>query len=294
MQSATNPAQGWPTTADALIRPAQPTDQAAIMGLLDSALNVHYHADWQDPLAWIGEPGTVVHERAGRVRCYLAATLDPPPVAWLRVIALDQLDPAEMFARLCDQALAALRPVGVVQLACLSARAWTDRVLHLYGFRPTHAIEELVRAEAPPPILAHGAVMVRAARPGEYNQIAALDAAAFDAPLWWHSVGQLARAAEQTVAFDVAFVGNELAGYHYSVRTAAHQAHIVRVAVGPRWQGYGVGSALLAQALQTLWQYGLRRVTLNMQTANEAARRLYERYGFEATGTRYPVYTLDL
>lgn len=290
-------AQAWPAAggaAAALIRPAYPGDQAAILALCDSALNVHFHADWQDLAAWIGRPGTVVEVRDGRVRGYLAATLDPPPVAWLRVVALDRLDPADSFRALCAQAIAALRPAGATQLACLSARAWSDRVLRLCGFAQTHALEELVRAELPPPIVARGALTLRPARASDYAAIAELDARAFGDPLWWHSAQQLARAAPHAVAFDVALAADTLVGYQYSVRAAERQGHIVRIAVDPQRRGDGIGSALIAQALQTLWQRGLRRVSLNMQASNDPARRLYERFDFETTGTRFPVFTLTL
>jgi len=59
------------------------------------------------------------------------------------------------------------------------------------------------------------------------------------------------------------------------------------VAVRRRWQGRGVGAAMLAAFLE--WaqrQPGLRRVKLEVFATNPVAMRLYERAGFRREGVR--------
>ncbi|EIK62998.1 acetyltransferase, GNAT family [Pseudomonas lactis] len=55
--------------------------------------------------------------------------------------------------------------------------------------------------------------------------------------------------------------------------------------VAPAWQGKGVGSRLLAAALEVAdnWM-NLRRVELTVYADNEAAHNLYRTFGFEVEG----------
>lgn len=50
--------------------------------------------------------------------------------------------------------------------------------------------------------------------------------------------------------------------------------------VVPRWQGRGVGTALLSEAMAALRDRGASEVRLKVVSANAGARRLYERCGF--------------
>jgi ribosomal protein S18 acetylase RimI-like enzyme len=55
---------------------------------------------------------------------------------------------------------------------------------------------------------------------------------------------------------------------------------IDRLVVDPRYFGRGYGSALVASLLHH------PQITVSTGTANTPARRLYEKHGFQATGTR--------
>lgn len=61
---------------------------------------------------------------------------------------------------------------------------------------------------------------------------------------------------------------------------------IGRLAVVPSERGRGVGAALLSDALRYLGRQGVHRTVLYTQAANEAAQRLYSRFGFEPLGPR--------
>lgn len=64
---------------------------------------------------------------------------------------------------------------------------------------------------------------------------------------------------------------------------------IVEIAIVPGLQGHGLGTALLAQVLAEADAADLP-VLLNVEVANEGARRLYERHGFEVTGPVGPLH----
>jgi ribosomal-protein-alanine N-acetyltransferase len=69
------------------------------------------------------------------------------------------------------------------------------------------------------------------------------------------------------------------------------EIHINNLAVRPRFRGHGIGTALLHHVLAEARLLGARRATLEVRASNAAARRLYERLGFYAAGTRRHYYT---
>lgn len=69
------------------------------------------------------------------------------------------------------------------------------------------------------------------------------------------------------------------------------ELHINNLAVLPEFRRHGIGSSLLARALQEGTALGARRATLEVRRSNEAARLLYERFGFTIAGVRRGYYT---
>ncbi len=87
----------------------------------------------------------------------------------------------------------------------------------------------------------------------------------------------------------VAEVHNEYAGFLYWFfgrrpwfdREADRFAHILEVQVVPRFQGQGVGKALLNRALERLSEESVEVVYIDTTEDNVVARRLYEEGGFD-------------
>jgi ribosomal-protein-alanine N-acetyltransferase len=69
------------------------------------------------------------------------------------------------------------------------------------------------------------------------------------------------------------------------------EVHINNIAVLPAYRGRGYGSALLAHALGEAAAAGAERATLEVRRSNDAARRLYERFGFRMAGVRRDYYS---
>jgi ribosomal-protein-alanine N-acetyltransferase len=57
--------------------------------------------------------------------------------------------------------------------------------------------------------------------------------------------------------------------------------HVKDLAVHPRRRDEGVGTTLLSRALMVLAQSGVVSVKLEVRESNDAARSLYEQFGFE-------------
>ena len=69
------------------------------------------------------------------------------------------------------------------------------------------------------------------------------------------------------------------------------ELHINNLAVMPEVRREGVASALLSRVLQEGAALGAERATLEVRRSNDAARMLYERFGFTIAGVRRAYYT---
>ena len=87
-------------------------------------------------------------------------------------------------------------------------------------------------------------------------------------------------------------LGREIAGFMLS-RRAADEAEILSVAVAQRRRGRGLAGKMLDLHLRRLAGFGTRQVFLEVDEANESARRLYARAGFREVGRREGYYTQE-
>jgi [ribosomal protein S18]-alanine N-acetyltransferase len=137
---------------------------------------------------------------------------------------------------------------------------------------------------APPPSLALG----RAQLARDLDGILAVDAATFERPptreayLWEAENSDvsrfwIARDGERVVAYCVGWV-------------IFDELHVNNLAVDPGWRRRGVGGALLGFVLTAAAAEGAVRATLEVRRSNDAARRLYERFGFACAGVRAGYY----
>jgi ribosomal-protein-alanine N-acetyltransferase len=124
----------------------------------------------------------------------------------------------------------------------------------------------------------------------DVDDVLALEEAAFTNP--W------------TRAMYLAELDNVGVSYCFLARTANRQAvgfcsfwrvldelHINNLAVLPDVRRTGIGSRLLAFVLQKGVELGAQRATLEVRRSNEAARLLYDRFGFSVAGVRVNYYS---
>lgn len=278
------------------VRLAQTSDSQALLRLLRSTYRIHVHADWRQPVDWLGADTFVVQAGSnGRLQACLAVIADPPPAAWVRVAAVSSevAAPSALLAALWSSVAATLRRQGIREVGWLAANPWLDELAPELGFQAVTAIETYHKPDLVVPTQPTANCLVRPLRLGDLPGLVALEAAAFD-PLWRHSLEGLRRGWEESFSFDVAEVGKELAGFQYSVAMSDDEAHLVRLTVNPVLQGQGIGGALLAHAIDGYRLAGLHSVSLNTQVDNLPSQRLYRRFGFEATGQRFPVWVARL
>lgn len=83
--------------------------------------------------------------------------------------------------------------------------------------------------------------------------------------------------------------GDEPVGY-VLVQTVLDEAEILSIGIRPDRRGRGYGRTLLAHLLDTLAARHINAVYLEVRRTNDAAIRLYEQAGAEATGVRKRYY----
>ena len=99
-----------------------------------------------------------------------------------------------------------------------------------------------------------------------------------------------ARAASWTLdGTFVAVAGAEIVGSLH-LEPSRHGFGEVGMAVGREWRGRGVGSALLAAAIEWARERGLHKLSLGVFAHNEAAIALYRKFGFIEEGRRVKQY----
>jgi L-phenylalanine/L-methionine N-acetyltransferase len=88
----------------------------------------------------------------------------------------------------------------------------------------------------------------------------------------------------------VAVVGSQVVGtidvHTFPDKPRRRHVGAIGMAVHDEWQSKGIGTALMRAALDLADKWlNLTRVELEVYTDNDAAIRLYERFGFEREGT---------
>lgn len=273
-----------------VIRPAVRADEHQIANLLFFSPHIHRHLDWRDPLEWLGFPHYWVLEELGQIHATLACPEDPATISWIRLFAHSSLlTGPQAWSPLWEASLNEMRATGAGTVAAIVNHAWFSNLLYASGFDLYQYIvllEWQAQSFVPCPLPPH--VHIRPMRADDLLAVSTVDAAAF-APLWRNSLATTQRAYSQAMIATVAEWNGELVGYQIS--TASHQGgHLARLAVHPRAQGLGIGSALVSDLILRLRQRGGQRLSVNTQADNAASLALYQKLGFVRTGEEYPVF----
>ena len=77
----------------------------------------------------------------------------------------------------------------------------------------------------------------------------------------------------------------QLVGYG-GIMVVGGDAHVMTLAVSADRRERGVGSRIMLALVDAAVERGAQHLTLEVRASNRAARRLYERFGFEPVGLR--------
>jgi ribosomal protein S18 acetylase RimI-like enzyme len=140
------------------------------------------------------------------------------------------------------------------------------------GAHLDHSEHFLVLGETPAGAPLHADVTLRRAEPADTTEVRRMLAAAFD----WEPPSGIDWAGDSTYVIERA--GTTVG----TVRLSAHAdaAGVYGFAVDPSEQGRGIGRDVLGRVCRKLRDEGHQRVTLEVETQNENALRLYTSTGF--------------
>jgi ribosomal protein S18 acetylase RimI-like enzyme len=265
------------------VRQAIPADEAALEGLIGSSDRVMLRfraGTLANCLA--GEPFLLL-EGDGELTAFLGCSTSHLPMARLAAAGLVDDMPVSLWLDLLLQpCMERLRKVGATSLSYIGSAAWLAETLQERGFRLISHIAAYEKSDLSIPHAGSRVVDVRPAEAGDLPELVTMDALGFH-PLWRNSIETFQQWRETLPYFAVAAVGKSQVGYCYCSVDSGH-GHLVRMAVHPTWQGQGIGTRLLADAMRFFQEAGARRITLNTQEENERAQWLYRRFGFRSIG----------
>lgn len=291
------------------IIPANVQHEPAIRRLLERGRRVYQNFGREDLAALLVKDLAFLAEDQGRAWGVVLVQLEERPItlplgapdrASLRALALHYgHPPAQAIPDLLHPVLHALHQrAHPTLLIVYGGEPWLTDLLLTLGFLLTETVQffrlpHLQRQSSPLEDhsafrIPHSPLLLRPLHPTDLDAVAQLDAQTFD-PLWHYGAKELWDLLF-TCRVQLAFDHDQLAGYS-AVSIVAKEAHLVRIAVHPFWQGRGIGRHLLADVIDYARASGASELTLNTQISNEHAQRLYRRFGFQMTRQRVPLFT---
>lgn len=131
----------------------------------------------------------------------------------------------------------------------------------------------------------------RAATVDDVPALSALMQRAFDAHYGegWHGSQLLGTMALPGTRAELALIGGAAGGFTLT-RTVASETELLLIAVDPDRRRNGIGGALLSRAIASAKQSGTVRMYLEVRNENNAAKKLYEKFGFICVGFRKAYY----
>ena len=124
----------------------------------------------------------------------------------------------------------------------------------------------------------------------QIDAVLSIEAASFSNP--WTRVMYLAELENTGVSY--CFLARDEEGHAVgfcSFWRVLDELHINNIAVLPPFRRTGIATTLLTHVLAEGMARGARRATLEVRRSNDAARLLYERFGFTIAGVRRAYYT---
>ena len=264
------------------------------MQLAGQAARVHSRLEIGDTDDWLDGCPFLLATAGDRLLGFMLCTLYHPRWALLRGVGLVDDWPMKAYLEaLLPPTLDRLRSQEIMNLVYIGNDRWLTVPLRRdWEFSIQDTVVTYTKKDWSIPTRGNQQVHVRPAYPDDFPSLVALDEVAFD-PLWRNASQTFAHALENLPYFVVAELAGETVGYLFSNRQG-DTGHLNRVAVHPDYQGRGIGTRLLAEAIAFFCTEKVKVVTLNTQKDNAVSQRLYHRFGFRPMGEEALVLRRDL
>ena len=127
----------------------------------------------------------------------------------------------------------------------------------------------------------------RLMRQTDAEEIAAIEEMTF--AMAWSRKDFWAEAINTNAVYVVGIVENKIVAYA-GAWISFEEAQVTNVAVHPDYRGQGFGMKLFARLIAEVKKRGVTAITLEVRPSNEAAIRLYEKFGLKSVGRRKHYY----
>lgn len=277
-------------------RPVEPRDKNQLAHLIHYGTYVHRHLDWKPPLDWIGESPFIVAESNNRVMAALACPPDPPNTAWVRMfVCSTRISYNYAWEKLWPKTEEQLRSNQTKILAAIPLQKWFRELLSANDFKHNHNVISL-SWKAEPNIFASlpkpNPFEFRSMSHNDLQLVQHIDSLAFG-PLWRNAFDSIELAYKQAVLATVVVDNETIIGYQITTPTP-YGAHLGRLAIDPRYQGKGIGYAIIHDLVSQLSKREIHRITVNTQDNNTKSFGLYKKAGFRETEEAYPVFVFEV
>lgn len=288
-----NPSKLMATENSWIIRFANIDDRRNLESLLQRAHWKHQHLDWFHAEDLLEQDAFLMALENGRPIACLACPPDPPGVAWIRLcLVSSHTQPEQAWEQLWPFAESVIRKQAVSRTAALQTSEWLGELLRRSRFTHATDVVFLDWQEPQPPPAPSTEGELRVMRSSDLEAVLEIDHQAFE-DIWRLSRATLYHAFRSSAYASLLDLKGRAVAYQITT-FSPYGGHIARLAVMPRFQGAGIGRAIVTDVLQRISPSGRTRVTVNTQIDNERSLRLYKGLGFRTAGSGHPVYQLAL
>ena len=119
------------------------------------------------------------------------------------------------------------------------------------------------------------------------DEIAAIEEISFAMP--WSREDFWREAVNENAVYVVGVFDDKVVAYA-GAWISFEEAQVMNVAIHPDYRGKGFGTKLFAQLIDEVKSRGATAITLEVRPSNEAAIKLYEKFGLKSVGRRKSYY----
>jgi ribosomal protein S18 acetylase RimI-like enzyme len=277
----------------ASVRRAYDADKASISRLLRDSERRYYALNGDDLDALLHDQHAVVLVTNDELWGFVLLGRVVGGSTWLRGLALDEgVSSREALAMLLPKLQQLARELGATAIyygGDEAADVWLSPLLRANGFSVSTSVIVYEKREMSIPASGNSAVVVRPAWPADLAAVLDVDRRCFE-PQWTKGDTILGQAIALGPYCRVAEVTGSVVGYAYATsHFGGRLVHLVRIAVLPERQGQAIGVRLLADVVAYAEHLGAYNLTLNTQSYNTGAQRLYRWFGFYPTGEQQTI-----
>jgi ribosomal-protein-alanine N-acetyltransferase len=129
---------------------------------------------------------------------------------------------------------------------------------------------------------------IMAMQESDLPSVVAIERLSFSTP--WSETSFLDEIYKHHSTAKVSVAGERVVGY-ICANQIADEGHILNLAVHPDFRRKGIANTLVKNIIEELKENACRFLYLEVRASNNAARKLYEGFGFSVVGARKAYYT---